>query len=303
MQKQITEHILQCPICLTHRDSNAKEPMVTSEFPDRPYQVLSTDLFYFDDKNYLLTVDHYSRFFEIDYLPDTRAITVIRKLQTHFARYGICDILHSDNGPQFSSSEFADFVQYWNFQHKTSSPLHPQGNCLAERSVGIAKKLMKKAKDSGTNIYIALLEYRNTPLDCGYSPAQLLHSRRTKSVLPVTNKALCPQTVNSQRVKENSKQVQTYRKQNYDKTAKHLKPIHLNDSVRVQMGRIWVPAKIVEKNDTRSFTVQTRDGKIYRRNRRALHKTNKNVSGISHSDLNILQNSPPEPPISSQDNL
>jgi hypothetical protein len=120
--------------------------------------------------------------------------------------------------------------------------------------------------------------------------------------LPVTNKALCPKTVNSQRVKENSKHVQTYRKQHYDKTAKQLKPLHLNDSVRVQMGRIWVPAKIVGKNDTRSFTVQTRDGKIYRRNRRALHRTNENTSGISHSDLNILQNSPTEPQISSQDN-
>jgi len=159
MQKQITEHVLQCPICLTHRDSNVKEPMITAGFPDRPYQILSTDLFHFDNRDYLLTVDHYSRFFEIDYLPDTRSGTVIRKLQTHFARYGVCDILHSDNGPQYSSSEFADFAKSWNFQHKTSSPLHPQGNCLAERSVGIAKKLLKKAKDSRTNIYIVLLEY------------------------------------------------------------------------------------------------------------------------------------------------
>ena len=104
MQKQITEHVLQCPICLTHRDSNVKEPMITAGFPDRPYQILSTDLFHFDNRDYLLTVDHYSRFFEIDYLPDTRSGTVIRKLQTHFARYGVCDILHSDNGPQYSSS-------------------------------------------------------------------------------------------------------------------------------------------------------------------------------------------------------
>lgn len=295
MQKQITEHVLQCPICLTHRDSNAKEPMVTSEFPDRPYQVLSTDLFHFDSKDYLLTVDHYSRFFEIDYLPDTRSGTVIRKLQTHFARNGICDILHSDNGPQFASSEFSDFVRHWKFKHETSSPLHPQGNCLAERTVGIAKKIMKKAKDCGQNIHIALLEYRNAPLDCGYSPAQLMFSRRTKSVLPITNKALLPQTVNVNKVRQRSKHVQCKQKEIYDRNARQLKPLYIGDPVRVQIGKIWIPGKIVQKHDQRSYTIQTRDGKFYRRNRKVLHKTNENVSDISPLSYNILASSPTEP--------
>lgn len=288
MQKQITEHVLQCPVCLTHRDSNAREPMVTSEFPDRPYQILSTDLFHFDNKDYMLTIDHYSRFFEVDYLPNTRSSTVIRKLQTHFARNGICDIIHSDNGPQYSSSEFSDFAKKWNFQHNTSSPLHPQGNCLAERGVGIAKKLMKKAMDSGENIHLALLEYRNTPLDCGYSPAQLLLNRRTKSILPITNKALRPQTVDTEKVKRSSAHIQSKQKQNYDRNAKTLKPLQINDSARVQIGKIWVPGKFVQKNGSRSFTIQTRDGKLYRRNRRALHKTNENVSDIRPLDYNIL---------------
>jgi hypothetical protein len=295
MQKQISEHILQCPICLTHRDSNAKEPMITSEFPDRPYQVLSTDLFHFDNRNYLLTVDHYSNFFEIDFLPDTKSYTVIRKLQTHFARNGICDVLHSDNGPQFSSTEFADFAKSWHFTHATSSPLHSQGNCLAERSVGIAKKLMKKARDSNQNIYVVLLEYRNTPLNSGYSPAQLLLNRRTKSVLPITNKALCPQVINARKVKQCSKYTQARSKHNYDKSVKSLPPLNVNDPVRIQMGKIWVPGKVIQKHCPRSYTVQTREGVVYRRNRIALHKTNENVSEISVPDYNILANTPKEP--------
>lgn len=63
---------------------------------------------------------------------------------------------------------------------------------------------MRKAKDSDQSPYIAFLEYRNTPLDCGYSPAQLLFSRRTKSVLPITNKALQPKLINKQHLTESA---------------------------------------------------------------------------------------------------
>ena len=83
---------------------------------------------------------------------------------------------------------------------RTSSPGYPQSNGLAEKGVGIAKKLLRKAKDSNTSPYLAFLEYRNTPLDCGYSPSQLLMSRRTKSILPITRKALKPQLVNDKNV-------------------------------------------------------------------------------------------------------
>ncbi|XP_060576202.1 uncharacterized protein K02A2.6-like, partial [Ruditapes philippinarum] len=106
------------------------------------------------------------------------------------SRLSIPEVFVSDNGTQFSSSHFKEFAKEWGFEHRTSSPGYPQSNGLAEKGVGIAKKLMQKAKDTNTNINIALLEYRNTPLECGYSPSQLLIGRRTKSVVPVTNKAL-----------------------------------------------------------------------------------------------------------------
>jgi hypothetical protein len=63
---------------------------------------------------------------------------------------------------------------------------------MAEKAVSIAKRLLTKAKESGHNPYIALLEYRNTPIDCGFTPAQLLMGRRTKSILPITSKLLHP---------------------------------------------------------------------------------------------------------------
>ena len=93
-------------------DSNAKEPLMPHEGPQGPYQKLGSDIFLFEGKNYLLTSCYYSRFFEIDYLPDMRAETVIQKLKVHMARCGICQVLISDNGPSYCCQAFSDFARY-----------------------------------------------------------------------------------------------------------------------------------------------------------------------------------------------
>ena len=82
-----------------------------------------------------------------------------------FARSGIPEAVLSDNGPQFNSREFLKFSQDYCFTHLTSSPYHPQGNGGAERAVQTMKNLPKKSTDP----YIALLNYRTTPLLHGYS--------------------------------------------------------------------------------------------------------------------------------------
>ena len=48
-------------------------------------------------------MDYYSNFWEIDLLPNTESITTVRKLKAHFSRYGIPDIIMSDNGPQYTA--------------------------------------------------------------------------------------------------------------------------------------------------------------------------------------------------------
>ena len=63
-------------------------------------------------------------------------------------------------------------------QHITSSPRFPQSNGEAERAVRTVKTLMNKSLD----LYAALCMYRDTPLDNGYSPAQLLFNRPLNSM-------------------------------------------------------------------------------------------------------------------------
>ena len=72
--------------------------------------------------NYLVTVDHFSQFCEVDCLPETTSEAVVTKIKSHFARREIPDVVVSDNGPQYSSQHFKSFAKNWGFFHETSSP-------------------------------------------------------------------------------------------------------------------------------------------------------------------------------------
>ena len=104
------------------------------------------DLFNFNGRDYLITVDYYSSFWEIDVLENTRSSTVIRKLKSQFAGHGIPETCMSDNGSQFSSDEFRGFSRQWNFKHNTSSPKYPQSNGKVEAAVKSAKTSLKKSR-------------------------------------------------------------------------------------------------------------------------------------------------------------
>lgn len=78
------------------------------------------------EKSFLVTMDYYSGFWEVDRLQSTTSATVIRKLKARFARYGIPSTLVSDNGPPFASEVFRKFSEQWDLEHVTSSPGHAQ---------------------------------------------------------------------------------------------------------------------------------------------------------------------------------
>ena len=96
-------------------------------------------------------------------------------------------MVRSDNGPQYSATEYKEFSKSWGFTHITTSPYYSQLNGLAEKSVQILKRILSKARQAGTDPYLGLLEHRNTPIDNVGSPAQLSMSRQLRSVPPVTS--------------------------------------------------------------------------------------------------------------------
>ena len=89
LSSDITKLILHCPVCLRYSYSNQKEPLINHPIPDRPWQVVATDLFEWDRKDFLLVVDYYSCFFEVAQLQSTTSISVINKMKPMFARYSM----------------------------------------------------------------------------------------------------------------------------------------------------------------------------------------------------------------------
>lgn len=94
-----------------------------------PWQQVATDLFeWIKFWWWLLFMLHWNCITENHY-------NFILKLKTAFALYGISESLVSNSGPQFSSQEFQQFLEEYNFEHTTSSPNFLQANGEAEQAV------------------------------------------------------------------------------------------------------------------------------------------------------------------------
>ena len=205
---QITTLVENCQPCNEHRHQHP-EPLMPTPLPERPWQMIGSDLFTLKNTNYLLVVDYYSRYVEVITLRgSTSSKSVIAALKTMFARHGIPDELRSDNGPQYHSDEFAQFASDWGFRHTTSSPRYPKSNGQAERAVRTVKDILRKENDPAK----ALLAYRSTPLASGYSPAQLLMGRNIKSSVPTNPDQLMPQIVDRRNFKEKEEAGREYQK-------------------------------------------------------------------------------------------
>ena len=105
MTGYIKNYVSTCEACGKYEQGQRKETLTSHEAPSRPWQFVAADLFELNGKGYLVTVDYFSDFFELDHLRSTFSVYVIKKLKGHFARHGIPEQLVTDNGPQFVSRE------------------------------------------------------------------------------------------------------------------------------------------------------------------------------------------------------
>ena len=156
--------------------------------PTLPWQKVATDLFEWKGAVYLLIIDYFSRWIEIARMEQTTSNKVVQHMKSIFARYGIPEVVVSDNGPQYSSALFSQFANTYGFKHITSSPHYPQANGEAERAVRTIKGMLKKAQDP----YLALLTYRSTPTAIGFTPAELLMSRKLRTIVPISRELRVP---------------------------------------------------------------------------------------------------------------
>ena len=113
-----------------------------------------------------------------------RSITstaTIEKLREMFATHGLPATLVSDNGSNFTSAKFQEFMKKNGIKHIKVSPYYPASNGLAERGVRIFKEGYEKMEEGSiqTKLSRFLLSYRTTPHSTtGVPPAELLMKRK-----------------------------------------------------------------------------------------------------------------------------
>ena len=273
MAAMLKETILQCPTCLAHRPALPAEPLLAHEIPSRPWAKLGTDLFELNGSMYLILVDYYSNFVEIDRLSRTTVAQVTSALSAQFARYGIPETLVSDNGPPFSSSDFRAFMRMLDIRHVTSSPGYPQSNGKAENAVKTVKTLMRKAFAAREDPLWALLTWRNSPSEgSDMSPAQQMFGRACRTFLPTPRSNLLPTYPTCGQRDLAARKVRQAKY--YDRRTQPLLPLVRGQSIRMRLPgqRTWSSGICVGTAGPRSYWVRVR-GVTYRRNRRQLLAT------------------------------
>lgn len=293
MSADIERAVLACETCQRHRVGQAREPLQPHAMPQLPWEVIAADIFEFNGKQFLLVVDYYSKFVEVSHLTNLQSNTLIKVFKEVFSRFGIPKSIVTDNGPQFTSREFQEFCKSWEFTHTTSSPLYPRSNGLAERNVRTIKNLMVKAHENGEDLFLALLNFRNSPVTGeSYSPAQLLMSRSLKTRLPTSDHTLKPRAMDARKVKnERSARTEKY-KTYYNRGTKMLSKLKPTDTVRLKQNNVWERSELVGRaQDGRSYWLRTENGGLYRRNRQHILKVpTQNIRPNGNKEQSISPN-------------
>ena len=84
MSSQVKELVSKCSVCNTYQPKQCKEPLLSHDPPALPLSKVGVDLFIYENRNYVITVDYFSNFFEVDYLASTTTTAVIKKLKEQF---------------------------------------------------------------------------------------------------------------------------------------------------------------------------------------------------------------------------
>ncbi|XP_061723333.1 uncharacterized protein K02A2.6-like [Cydia pomonella] len=195
----IERWIGSCAACVAVRAAPPRAAPAPWPRPPSAWYRVHIDYMSIHQKVYLIVIDAYSKWLEcllMDKGTTTRAL--ICKLKEIFSRFGVPNVIVSDNDIKINSAEFNSFCAMNGIRYVTSPVYHAASNGQAENSVKTCKKMIKcidktdksKVEDKLMGL---LFEYRNTPhCSTGQTPASLMMGRNLRSrldlVIPDVNK-------------------------------------------------------------------------------------------------------------------
>ena len=83
----ITQLVLNSPTCLKYRNSNPKDPLMSPEIPEYPWQVVASDIFTWNQKDFIVVADYYSHYFEVKEIPNMKSVWHVKRCNLFYLRY------------------------------------------------------------------------------------------------------------------------------------------------------------------------------------------------------------------------
>ena len=187
MDANLEQKVQQCSPCQENRKSLPEAPLHPWERPHKPWVRLHLDYASpFLGKMFLFVIDAHSKWMGAFAMNTLTSSATIDKLRITFATHGLPEIVVTDNGSNFVSREFEDFLKQNGIRHIKTAPCHPPSNGMAERAVQALKEGMKKMNGGSVETRVSqfLARYRITPqTSTGLSKAELLLQRKPRSRL------------------------------------------------------------------------------------------------------------------------
>ena len=225
----VEEAIKTCLPCQTTTPKTTREPLQMTN-ADRAWEEVSMDFAEVEGKYLLIIVDDFTRYPEVEIISSLTASTVIPKIESVFARWGIPKVVKTDNGPPFNSKNFAEYAKISGFKHRKITPLWPEANGEAERFVRTIKKTISAAKIEHRNwqyeMWTFLRNYRATPhSSTKISPATVMTGREIRTRLPQNTRGKPTEVEkqvkkNDEKAKQQMKEYADHRRNTQESTMK-----------------------------------------------------------------------------------
>ena len=244
INEDITRLVSACSPCQSVAKFPVKTNLASWPLAKEPWERVHVDFAGpVDSCTYFIMVDAFSKWPEVFIMTSTTSQSTIKILREVCSRFGNMKTLVSDNGPQFTSKEFASFCEGENIRHIKTPPFHPQSNGQVERFVDTLKRTLGKLRNNSDHLQQFLQQYRATPhlsAPDNKSPAELMLGRKIR--LPLD--AVLPQLGQEKRLINNQMEEEFNRK--HGTRARDFYPKQ-SVLLRLSAQHPWTSAEVVER--------------------------------------------------------
>lgn len=273
IDSHIEKEVRNCTQCAQVTRNPAKAYIHPWNWPTNPFDRVHVDFFGpFLGKHYLLLVDSHSKWIEVEIMKNTDAFHTVAVLRKWFARFGAPIQLVSDNGAQFISSLFEDFMKANGIKHIRSSAYHPSSNGGAERFVQTVKSGLRAVGvqhgDAEKKLHDFLMGYRSTPTTTTKAtPCELFLGRQIRTRLDL----LKPKTDNlRQNLHPLQEQMKSYENKMADRGTEgrqRVRQFEVGEQVLIRNfphKQKWISGTVTKKLADRTYIINIGEREVKR---------------------------------------